>query len=287
MKPELECGVCLLGWVYGRAIAQNGNLDIPPLFRKLLEFIPEEITDATNLAFLCNGAVDLIYEFVPAASDFWNEFKKGANANAMQLHDAAGAYVANGGTAGERLERACFLAATANVAPIGCPSGAFTFPEAVGVIEERLAPPVLVGNPYEAARKAKNVLYVTDNAGEVGFDSFLIGMMKEMGAGVTLVVKDPAFFEDVCVEDATFFGLEDVVDEVVTTDKIFVPGRGDTRVERAFRASDLLVVKGTGSYESLMGETRGKKAIYLLKIKCRPLARQTGVGLGGFLVKVA
>ncbi len=287
MKPELECGVCLLGWVYGRAAAGSGDRDSPRLFRKVIDFVSEEITDTSNLACLCNRAVALVYEFVTPAPDFWNEFKKGADARAMELLDAAGAYIKNGETTKERLERACFLAAAANIAPIGRPSETFTFADAAGIIEERLAPPVVVGDPYEAVREAQSVFYVTDNAGEIGFDSLLIGMMKEMGVRVTLVVKEPVFFEDATVEDAAFFGLEDTVDEVVTTDKVFVPGQGETRAQQAFLESDLLVVKGTGSYESLMGEAQGKKAIYMLKIKCRPLARQTGLDRGDFLVKVA
>ena len=32
VKPDIKCGLCLLEWVYGRAVSQNRNKDIPQLF---------------------------------------------------------------------------------------------------------------------------------------------------------------------------------------------------------------------------------------------------------------
>ena len=59
MKPELECGVCLLGWVYGRAAAGSGDRDSPRLFRKVIDFVSEEITDTSNLACCATGQLPL------------------------------------------------------------------------------------------------------------------------------------------------------------------------------------------------------------------------------------
>jgi hypothetical protein len=36
------------------------------------------------------------------------------------------------------------------------------------------------------------------------------------------------------------------------------------------------VGKGTGTYEALHGEMAGKPLVVMLKVKCRPIARQTG-----------
>jgi len=287
MKPELECGLCVLEWVYGRATAQNGNRDIPQLFRKILHLLSAEITGASNLGSLCNQAVSLIYEFVTPESDFWQELKGKTNAFVLGLLPAADDYIEKGETPRDRFERACFLASAGNVAPIGVPSGAFTFPDVLGIMEGKTALPAVSGDPFGAAQKARNVFYVTDNAGEIGFDSLLVKTLKKMGLRVTLVVKEPAFFEDATMEDAVFFGLDRVADEVVTVNKIFVQGKDETRANQAFRESDLLLVKGTGSYESLKDETFGKRAIYLLKIKCNPLARHTGTDKGGFVVRAA
>ena len=117
---------------------------------------------------------------------------------------AADAYVRRGETARERFERACFLAAAANIAPIAAPSAAYVFPEAQAIIEGKGRQPVLMGDPYGAAQKARSVFYLTDNAGEIGFDSLLIRALKEMGARVTLAVKEPGYFDDVTMADVRF-----------------------------------------------------------------------------------
>ena len=72
----------------------------------------------------------------------------------------------------------------------------------------------------------------------------------------------------------------------MTTKGVFVAGSDETRASQAFGESDLLVVKGTWAYESIEGNQFGKTAIYLLKIKCHPLARRTGIEKEGFLGRV-
>ncbi|MBA4418890.1 MAG: hypothetical protein C0392_13435, partial [Syntrophus sp. (in: bacteria)] len=85
-----------------------------------------------------------------------------------------------------------------------------------------------------------------------------------------------------------FFNIDRIVDEVVLVNKIFVPESNDSPANRAFNECDLLIVKGTGNYDAFRGEKyRGKTAIFLLKIKCEPVAEDMGVEEGRFIVKVA
>jgi uncharacterized protein with ATP-grasp and redox domains len=286
VKPEAKCGLCILEWVYGRTVSQNKNKDIPQLFKNITKLMVHKIDSSTNLAAICNDAVDLIYEFVTPRSPFWDKLKQKTNEYVKTLLPKAQAYIEKAKTPKTRLERAMYLAATGNVAPMGAPSGAFTFPELMEMIEGKGPTPVLRGNAYEAALNASRVLYVTDNAGEIGFDSLLISMLKTMGKSVTVVVKEPAYFEDATMEDALFFGLDRIADKVVTVNKVFMPGKDKSPVNQAFRKSDLIIVKGTGNYDALRGETDGKAAIFLLKIKCDPIAKDTGVNEGKFVVKL-
>jgi hypothetical protein len=286
VKPDVKCGLCILEWVYGRTVSQNKNKDIPQLYRNITKLLVHNINGSTNMGAICNDAVDLIYEFVTPQSAFWDSLKQKTNEYVTTLLPKAQAYINKAKTTKTRVERAFYLAATGNVAPMGVPSGAFTFPEAIDIMEGKGALPVLIGNVYEAVDKASAVLYVTDNAGEIGFDSLLISMLKEMGKKVTVVVKEPAYFEDATIEDARFYGLDHIADKVVTVNKVFVPGKKKSLANQAFRKSDLIISKGTGNYDALRGETNGKAAIFLLKIKCDPIAKDTGVNEGKFLVKL-
>lgn len=288
MKPDIKCGLCLLEWVYGRAIAQNRDKDIPQLFKNIARLLSHEMRASANLGVLCNKAVDLIYEFVAPQSDFWEGIKRETNDYVKGLLPQAEAYVNKARTARGKFQRACSLAATGNVSPMGAPAGgkAFSFPEALAIMAGKGLLPVFIGDVYKAASQSRHVFYVTDNAGEIGFDTLLVSQLKEMGKDVTVAVKEPAYFEDATRADAVFFNLNRRADKIVTVNKVFVPGNGQSAADRAFRRSDLVISKGTGNYDALRGETQGKPAIYLLKIKCDQIARDMGIREGGFVVKL-
>jgi len=46
-----------------------------------------------------------------------------------------------------------------------------------------------------------------------------------------------------------------------------------------------VIAKGTGNYEALKDQGHGKATLYMLKIKCPPIARKTGANVGSFIVK--
>lgn len=286
VKPDVKCGLCILEWVYGRTVSQNNGRDIPQLFRNITDLLYRNIEASTNLGDLCNQAVDLIYNFVAPTSDFWEELKNKSNAYiSTLLHEGKG-FIEKGDSPMDRMGRALHLAAAGNVAPMGAPSGALVFPEAIEIMRGEGCEPIMIGDAYDAIKRSRNVLYVTDNAGEIGLDSLLIAELKEMGLKVTVVVKDPPYFEDATMRDAQRFGLEQTADRVVAVNKVFVPGKDERPAGGAYRDSDLLIVKGTGNYDALRGETEGKSAIFLLKVKCDPIARDTGAGKGKFVIRV-
>jgi uncharacterized protein with ATP-grasp and redox domains len=121
---------------------------------------------------------------------------------------------------------------------------------------------------------------VADNAGEIGFDSLAIHQIKGLGPKVTLVVKKQTFFEDATLEDANAFGLEKLVDEIITVPGFLVPDEMDEHTAASFQSSDLVISKGTGSDEALHGEIRDKKAVLMLKVKCGPIARELELNEG-------
>jgi uncharacterized protein with ATP-grasp and redox domains len=144
----------------------------------------------------------------------------------------------------------------------------------------------VIGDLFGALTGSRHVLYVTDNAGEIGFDSLVIREIKAIGPKVTLVVKKDIFFEDATMDDVYAFGLEELADKIVTVPGFLAPGNIEPSVARIMKASDFVIAKGTGSYESLHGELVGKKAAYMLKIKCKPIARELGMKEGKIIVKV-
>jgi uncharacterized protein with ATP-grasp and redox domains len=146
--------------------------------------------------------------------------------------------------------------------------------------------PLLIGDAFGAAERADHVLFLADNAGEIGFDSLIIEELKAMGLSVTLVVKEDPFFEDATVEDACYFGLDKLADNILTTKSVFIPGYSTPPLEEVYKKSDLLIAKGVFNFESLAGEGLEKPVIYMLKMKCGLLSRLNNAHLGDVIVRL-
>ena len=286
MKPDIECGFCTLRWVYERALQEVGDKEAPQLMRRIIGVLASELSPTVNVGSLCNKTMFAVSEYASSDAGYYNEFKRKSNEYAKSFLPRANDYINAGETPQEMFERACYLAAAGNVSPMHGPSGeAYTFVELVDLVEGRNVP-VLMGDVYKAVQGASNILYVTDNAGEIGFDSLLIARLKDMGKKVTLVVKEGPFFDDATMKDALFFGLDKLVDNIAVAKGFTVPGESPPQVSQAFDQCDLVVSKGTGSYEGLHGELADKKAVYMLKVKCKPIVRELGMEEGNIIVKV-
>lgn len=286
MKPELECAPCLHIWLYERAGVLTDREIRFQLSRSILRILSEEFRSDINLALLANRTLEPIEEYVIQSSQYYNPFKLKSNHHAKELLAEAKNFIDQGKTEQERLIRACCLASASNIAPIGGPSGSFKFQEVIDILEGKKSLPAVMGDVFKFIKNAKKIFYVTDNAGEIGFDGLLISRLKEMGKEITLLVKEDPFFEDATLQDVTFFNLDHLVDHLFTVKGLFVPTQKSSPLMDAFNQSDLILSKGTGNFEALQEEVNQKPVIYMLKVKCRPISERVGVEIGTFLVKV-
>ncbi len=283
MRPEVECGSCITQWIYHRAATELPDQERLRLLEVLLATMVENSGTLPCMGQVSNRSTEAAFALAPAARGAYGDAKAASNRAAAELLPAASAYIEAGNTAGERFTRACSVATLANVAPLGVPTGPFSFDELQGLLKQGRPAPSVQGD-VTAGLGARRVVYALDNAGEVGFDSLVIRLLKEAGAHVTLVVKVPEFFEDATLEDARFFSLDGLVDQVVSVDGFLVPVEAREAAAEALARCDLVISKGTGSFESLHGELGETPGIFLLKVKCRPISRLLGVPEGNFVI---
>jgi uncharacterized protein with ATP-grasp and redox domains len=286
MRPELECAPCTLKWVYERAGVLANDEGRFLLSQSILRTLSQEFYSEANLGLICNRIIEAVDEFMLHSSQYYDPFKLKSNQRAKELLSPAKIFIDKGQTDQEKLIRACGLASASNIAPIGGPSETFAFQEVVNILVGKNPFPAVMGDVFEAVKKAKQVLYITDNAGEIGFDSLLISKLKEMGLRITLLVKEDPFFEDATTKDASFFHLEGVVDNLLTVKGLFVPTHSPSSLSDSLNQSDLVISKGTGNYESLHSELVNKPILYMLKVKCKPTAQKIGADIGAFVVRM-
>ena len=157
-------------------------------------------------------------------------------------------------------------------------------------IKEGLARPVefSIDDTSELERKlkkAKGILYLADNAGEVFFDIPLVKRLKDF-APVTYVVKESPVQNDITRADLEKFGLVRELPFVITTGTD-TPGvdmdMASEEFKAEFEAADLVLAKGMGYWETLSELPPQGKVFYLLKAKCKPVADSLGVMLNSYV----
>jgi len=132
---------------------------------------------------------------------------------------------------------------------------------------------------------ARDVVYFTDNAGEIIFDRLFIEHLSATGSYVTVAVKGAPILNDATLEDAEKAGLSRIACVTHT-------GSGDIGVNLrkvppgllvAMDQCSLIIAKGMANYEALT-EYRGlPPTAYLMAVKCPTIAESVGVPEGSLV----
>ena len=138
---------------------------------------------------------------------------------------------------------------------------------------------------YNSLKPGSKILYLTDNAGEILFDKFLIKELNDIGMIVTVAVKGEPALNDAMMEDAIKVGLDKINGvNLITTENDNVgiiieeisPG-----FMKVIQESDIIIAKGMGYFECLYGEQTLKRPIFhLFRTKCYTVADSLGVEIG-------
>lgn len=140
----------------------------------------------------------------------------------------------------------------------------------------------------ERLETTESMLYLADNAGEVLFDLPLVRRLGD-SAAVTFVVKESPVQNDITLADLHRFGLASELPRVITTgtDTPGVDmGMASEEFRSEFEASDLVLAKGMGYWETLSELPAQGKVLHLLKAKCGPVADSLGVALDSYVARL-
>ena len=119
-------------------------------------------------------------------------------------------------------------------------------------------------------KKADNVVYITDNCGEIVLDKIAIQILKKTfpNIRITALVRGLPAGNDATMEDAEFCGLTDVVPVLGNGNDVggtWLHGISTHARELLYNA-DVIIANGQGNYETLHG--CGLNIYYLFLCKC-------------------
>jgi len=134
--------------------------------------------------------------------------------------------------------------------------------------------------------RARKVLFLADNAGELCFDLPLVKWIQQ-SCEVVYVVKPEPVQDDTTLVEVREAGLELELGRLMTTG-VASPGvilsSASASFRREFEAADLVFAKGMGHYEALSELPREGRFFHCLRAKCGPVAESIGVPVDSYVL---
>ncbi len=130
---------------------------------------------------------------------------------------------------------------------------------------------------HEALEASDSFLLVSDNAGEIVFDRFLLDEVLRMGKRVVVSVRSRGILNDAVREDAVTAGITDPVEilETGTGSLGLMLDEASQEFRDEFERAGVVLAKGQANYETLNDVER--RIFFILRIKCHVIG--DGMGL--------
>lgn len=131
-------------------------------------------------------------------------------------------------------------------------------------------------------KKAKKLLYIGDNCGEIVLDKLMISVIKDENPNIkiTFSVRSDSILNDITVDDADQVGMKEVA-EVIDSgsgESGAVLHKCSQSFMQCYNEADVIIAKGQGNYESL-NESDNDKLFFLFIAKCQKVADYLNIDL--------
>lgn len=282
MKIQIDCASCIIYRGLQQIVEATDDQKLRfKAMRGLFQFLATEFKATATPAWL--GTMrDRILKRLTGNPDPYAEGKKLSNQKALEMLPIAERIVYDEEKPEKRFRKACLCAIVGNIMEFDIPGHKFRYGDLKELIQNAEKDLAIdeIDRAYALAKKSRRTLFLTDNAGEIAFDTLLARELKNVSAHVTVVVKGGPVLNDATMEDAEFVGMDKVVDAVISTGTDAVGLQLDECSEEfleAYGAAEFVVAKGMGYAETLTEIDLKVPHLLLLRTKCDPIARYFNV----------
>lgn len=284
MKTYLDCIPCFFKQALDAAILAGANKSTQ---KKILEALSGEILKF-NLAACPTEMGRTLYALVIKMTervDPFKEIKRKSNEFVLELYPRLKKKVQE---SQDRLLTAIELAIAGNIIDYGVKHLNIDREiEKIFAEEDRIIhreKKDLFNYPVfkKALKRAKRILYIADNAGEIVFDRIFIEELKSKN--ITFAVRGKPIINDALIGDALFCGIDKYAqiissgsDAPGTILKFCTP-----KFRQTFQNAEFIISKGQGNFEALADERR--PIFFLFRAKCPVVAKHLNCKLGDIVL---
>ncbi|HZX09413.1 MAG TPA: ARMT1-like domain-containing protein [Acidobacteriota bacterium] len=276
MKAYLDCYPCFfIQTLRTMRLITSDEKEIWKALREVSSFLPQLSFDSTPPEI--GREVYRIISEITGVEDPYQEIKKTCTQKALDLYPEVKEKV-------KKADNPLMAALRAAIAGNIIDFGANTEFDIEKDLEKIFVQDFAVNHFHEfkqMIRKADQIVYLADNAGETVFDRILI---EELDVPVIYAVRDKPVINDAVKEEAVAAGLDRIA--VIISSGSDAPGTVLNCCSKefldTFNKAPMIISKGQGNYEAL-SELK-KPIFFLLKAKCPVIAEDIGVPEGSIIL---
>ena len=289
MKTYLDCIPCFFKQALAAArIAGAGTKTQKKILDELAKILPE--ISLTSSPPEIGRVIYSLVSKITGKNDPYLREKKRSNELALGIYDKLTQKLVS---ADDKLLFAIELAIAGNIIDYGVKNSLNVDAELIKILnkeEEVIKKETKTIFDYTRfksdLRRAKNILYLADNAGEVVFDRILIEQIRSMDNGKEIVyaVKEKPVINDALKRDAVDCGIGRIA-KIVSSGSD-APGTVLSLCSKDFlamyRRADMVISKGQGNFEALSSAKRS--VFFLFMAKCSVIAKDVGCKVGDVIL---
>ena len=276
MQFDAHCIDCLVHRQFQLALKQGDGKKADAYLRDVMKIILDAPKGVS--AVWLAGAFTKAYDKYWPGVDAYGQLKQESNDWILRLLPRIRPIVE---TAADPLEMALKFSRTGNFLDFGILTPEIANTALTESIDSTPAQPLdkaVYAALTEELKKAKTLLILGDNAGEIVFDLLLVEQLKVRYPQLTVLycVRGDNVLNDATRADAAYVGMDKlcaVIDNgsaISGTELAFI---GD-ELKEAIKDADVILSKGSGNFESLAG--CGLNIYYLFMCKCKRVAKLLG-----------
>ena len=270
MRLDSQCILCLLKRHSETAAKYGDEEQVTAFIRELMHILcngPVEM----SAPFYTPGITKLFTEHFGLADDRFAEEKEVSNRYALERFDRLTELVRG---AEDPLYAGLQAAILGNYIDFSALQGEVSFEKLDEML--RLLHTIEVDrDAFESLRsdleKGKELLYLTDNAGEIVFDRVWLEVIRDMfpGLSITVCVRGGPAQNDATVADAEAVGMPFPVIGNGTRIPGTVLELASDELNAALKTADVIIAKGQANVETLLDTGHGYNVYYAFLVKCK------------------